>query len=299
MKNLIQKLPAPSLDRLDRLIENRTVYTANDFELNIFDTFETVENFKLSFGDASLVSMIAGEKKMSLNADNPFRFVPGQSVWVSENSKLNIDFPKASHDNPSQCTVLLLNEAKISKVLDYLNEFKPKTLGAKNWTVAKLEKHFENSSELSWLLNRFFQLCLSSNLHKDALAHLQLQEILIRIMQTQELLAVEMNDESNSTPIQFLKKYIESNLSEKITLQSLSEKVYMSSSTLYREFKKELGISPMEFVQNLRIKEAEKLLLEGMSVKDVAQEVGIYDDNYFIRMFKKHNGVTPGSFVLP
>ena len=71
----------------------------------------------------------------------------------------------------------------------------------------------------------------------------------------------------------------------------------MSSSTLYREFKKELGISPMEFVQNLRIKEAEKLLLAGMSVKDVAQEVGIYDDNYFIRMFKKHNGVTPGSFV--
>lgn len=296
-QNQLQKLPVPSPDSLQRLVENRTVYTANDFELNVFDTFETVENFKLSFGDLSLVSMITGEKKMQLNSDSPFRFLPGESAWLSENTMMNIDFPTASLDNPSQCTVLLLNEAKIKKVLNFLNEYQPKTLTSDKWTVSNSEKHFENTSELAVLLNRFFRLCMSSETLKDVLAHLQLQEILIRVMQTQELLAIEKSTATNSTPIQFLKNYIEKNLSEKITVRDLSDKVYMSASTLYREFKKELGISPIEFIQDLRIKEAKRLLQNGMSIKDVAHEVGMYDDNYFIRVFKKHTGTTPGNFI--
>lgn len=295
--NQLQKLPVPPLERLDRLIENRTVYTGMDFELNIFDTFEKVENFKLSFGDMALVSMITGEKKMRLNAETPFRFIPGESAWLSEETQMDIDFPKASLVEPSQCTVLLLEKSKINQVLDYLNEHSPKTLSLSDWGMSDTEKHFENSTELAALLNRFFKLCMSSELHKDALANIQLFEILIKIMHTQELLAIQHSTATNSGPIQYLKNYIEKNLTEKISVQNLSRMVHMSPSSLYRRFKSELGISPMEFIQDIRIRQAKKLLKQGFNVKSAAQEVGVYDDNYFIRIFKKHTGTTPGNFI--
>lgn len=295
-QKILKKLPSPSLDKLDRLIENRTVYSANDFELNVFDTFEKVENFKLSFGNLALVSMINGEKKMQLNTEDPFRFVPGQSAWLSENTQMNIDFPKAALDNPAQCTVLLLQDSKINKVLNYLNEYSPKTLSSGDWTISNTEKLFENTPELAALLNRFFRLCMSSDSYKDALAHLQLQEILIRIMHKQQLLAIEKNTAANSNPIQYLKNYIENHLTEKISIKDLGDKVHMSTSSLYRRFKSELGISPQEFIQEMRINKAKTLLKNGMNVKEVAAEVGVFDDNYFIRIFKKHTGQTPGSF---
>lgn len=295
--NQLQKLPVPELERLDRLVENRTVYTANDFELNIFDTFEKVKNVELSFGDLALVSMITGEKKMRLNADKPFRFLPGQSAWLSEETKMNIDFPKASLIEPSQCTVLLLQKSRINQVLDYLNEHSPKSLSLTDWSMSDSEKHFENTSELAALLDRFFKLCMSTESHKDALANIHIVEILIKIMQTQEFLTIEKEVASNSSPIQFIKHYVEKNLTEKISVQTLSQRVHMSSSSLYRRFKAELGMSPMEFIQNIRMREAKKLLKKGFKVKEVAQEVGIYDDNYFIRLFKKHTGTTPGNFI--
>lgn len=295
--NRLQRLPVPPSEHLDRLVENRTVYTAQDFELNIFDTFEKVENFQLSFGDLALVSMITGEKKMRLNAEEPFRFLPGQSAWLSEETKMNIDFPKASIVEPSQCAVVLFQKSKINQVLDFLNENSPKSLNPASWSVSNTEKLFENSPELAELLNRFFRCCMSTDSYKEALANIRLVEILIKVMHAQELLAIEKNTDANSSPVQFIKNFIERNLSENITLQTLSQKVNMSSSSLYRRFKDELGISPMEFIQNIRIKEAKKLLKKGFKVKDVANEVGIFDDNYFIRIFKKHTGTTPGSFI--
>lgn len=295
--NKLYKLPVPPLAQLDRLIENRTVYTAQDFELNVFDTFEKVENFKLSFGDLALVSMITGEKKMQLDTEEAFSFIPGQSAWLAEETKMNIDFPKASFIEPSQCTVLLFDKSKIHQVLNYLNEHNPKTLSLNEWAFSNTEKLFENSTELTDLLNSFFRLCVGTDSQKDALANIQLMQILIKIMQTQELLAVEKSEVTNATPIQFIKNYVENNLTEKISVAGLSLKVNMSSSSLYRTFKNELGVSPLEFIQNIRIKEAKRLLSKGFKVKEVAQEVGIFDDNYFIRIFKKHTGATPGNFI--
>jgi AraC-like DNA-binding protein len=53
------------------------------------------------------------------------------------------------------------------------------------------------------------------------------------------------------------------------------------------------------YLEDLRLKAAAELLLgKGVTVKETAARCGIYDVNYFCRVFKKHFGVSPGNYKI-
>ncbi len=83
-----------------------------------------------------------------------------------------------------------------------------------------------------------------------------------------------------------------------ITLSELAERAAMSQSTLNRRFRQALGRSPMQYLTELRIAEAKRLLsFPGRpSVGEVAERTGFEDSNYFIRIFKRHTGMTPNRY---
>ncbi len=68
----------------------------------------------------------------------------------------------------------------------------------------------------------------------------------------------------------------------------------MSPSYLSSIYKKQTGGSLLEFINSVRIREAEHLLEQGMSVTEVAERAGFRDSTYLIRVFKKKKGMTPG-----
>ena len=68
----------------------------------------------------------------------------------------------------------------------------------------------------------------------------------------------------------------------------------MSEDYLTRIFKKELGLSPWDYLNRYRIWMAGTLLRNtGMSVNDVAEATGFQDQAYFCRVFKKIRGFSP------
>ena len=72
----------------------------------------------------------------------------------------------------------------------------------------------------------------------------------------------------------------------------------MSNSTLYRKIKGLTGMSPKEFIRNIRFKYACRLLLEkSSSVAEVAYMVGFSDAKYFSICFKKEFGMTPSKYI--
>ncbi len=71
----------------------------------------------------------------------------------------------------------------------------------------------------------------------------------------------------------------------------------MSSSYLTQLFKKKMGITPLDYVQGRRLKEAKRLLNEGLSVKDTAIAVGYYDVRTMTRAFRRYEGVTPSEYL--
>lgn len=78
-----------------------------------------------------------------------------------------------------------------------------------------------------------------------------------------------------------------------------SDKACMSKATFYRLFKRELGISPNDYILTEKITRAKALLSNpAAKVAAVSYELGFSDANYFIKAFKKMVGVTPGNYQL-
>ncbi|MDL2208476.1 response regulator [Parabacteroides sp. OttesenSCG-928-O15] len=99
--------------------------------------------------------------------------------------------------------------------------------------------------------------------------------------------------------LQNITRLVEENLeSEKIDIAYLSDKMYMSSSTLYRKVKALTGVSTNEFVRKIKMKNAEKLLLEGKhSISEVAFRIGMSSVVYFRHCFKEEFGCTPSEYL--
>ena len=73
----------------------------------------------------------------------------------------------------------------------------------------------------------------------------------------------------------------------------------MSTTSFYRFFKKELGMSPIEFILSEKVKCAKQLLKNpSIQISEVGYLSGFEDSNYFIRLFKKHEGITPKQYQL-
>ena len=91
--------------------------------------------------------------------------------------------------------------------------------------------------------------------------------------------------------------YIEQNYSESISVASLAEMSNYSLRQFIRLFKKAYGCIPTEYIANLRMQKARELLRsKTSSVTDIALFCGYGDSNYFSRIFRKYNGMTPSEY---
>jgi len=91
--------------------------------------------------------------------------------------------------------------------------------------------------------------------------------------------------------------YIDQNFVERITTEDLCEQISLSTSNLIKLFKKNLGLTPIGYINKVRVNRAKELLLHSQrSVKEIAYETGFSDEFYFSRVFKKVEGQSPRDF---
>jgi two-component system response regulator YesN len=92
-------------------------------------------------------------------------------------------------------------------------------------------------------------------------------------------------------------EYISAHYTESITLQSVADIVHLSKSYFSLYFKKQTGRNFVDYLIDLRIREAKRLLVENENrIYDVAEAAGFKDVKYFSKVFKKVTGLTPMAY---
>ncbi|MGG3798849.1 bifunctional transcriptional activator/DNA repair enzyme AdaA [Metabacillus fastidiosus] len=92
-------------------------------------------------------------------------------------------------------------------------------------------------------------------------------------------------------------EYIDKNFTEKLTLEKLASIAHGSPYHLHRTFKKIKGMTPVEYIQKIRLKIAKEYLIEtNKSIADISTCVGIPNKPYFITLFKEKTGHTPTQY---
>lgn len=119
------------------------------------------------------------------------------------------------------------------------------------------------------------------------------------LKEEKDLSEMKYSSKDEYIPEQYLKivDYIVNNYNKKITLDQLAESFFLGKTTLINNFKKYFGCSPIEFLLNIRISKAEKLLFNtSESIEKIAEIVGFSSANYFSLIFKKKTKMSPKKY---
>jgi len=92
--------------------------------------------------------------------------------------------------------------------------------------------------------------------------------------------------------------FIEEHYGENFSLDDIAEHVYLSPYYLIRVFSRILGLPPHIYQQQVRIRHAKEMLMQGFSLAEVANQAGFTDQSHFSNVFKKMVGVTPGEYKI-
>ncbi|WP_190945569.1 helix-turn-helix domain-containing protein [Paenibacillus sp. UASWS1643] len=100
-----------------------------------------------------------------------------------------------------------------------------------------------------------------------------------------------------SRSIATCQEFIFNHLYESIPLAVLSDLVGLHENYLSQLFKKETGVTITQFIQQEKVDEAKKLLeLTSEPKTAIATKLNFYDQNHFIKIFKRYTGLTPKKY---
>jgi|GEM_PF-4351627 len=229
-----------------------------------------------------------------------YQFTPGrlfldmELLSVMEKSYIDMNYHSLCHDLYNQLITgdVKLAQATIRQVLGYMNDADSScNIGVFYMTLLSVfqqvnEKVLRNE-ELRQIISEL--LSVGASAQRDV--SLSLERCLQRIVELME---------SQKSPLQCeaVRSVVEAHYdSPNFSLQFLADAFGVSSPTMSRFFKSEIGKGLSEYVTERRIEDAARLLKESdLPVKEIAKKVGYNDVNTFIRRFKAITGSTPTEY---
>ncbi|MEK3910961.1 AraC family transcriptional regulator [Paenibacillus sp. FSL H7-0331] len=96
------------------------------------------------------------------------------------------------------------------------------------------------------------------------------------------------------TVISLITSHIENNYAKDLYLESIADEIGLSSKYISRIFKEITGTSITDYISLIRMSKAKEMLLNtDLKIGDIAQQIGIESRTTFLRIFKKHEGISP------
>ena len=147
-----------------------------------------------------------------------------------------------------------------------------------------------NSAEIELSFRKIKTLFNDSASHN--LIKACIYEMLDKIMKDKEM-------NISGSRFSYVFDYFDNNFSDPaFSVETAGESLHLSQSSLRRAFASHLGLSPVQYLTQLRMKRAVELLMNSeLSIKEIALLCGYDDEKYFSRVFKKRYGYAPSCFL--
>ena len=167
-------------------------------------------------------------------------------------------------------------------------------------SVITFEQH-----QMSSINNIFQNILYEYNSKKDIFSEQMIKSLITQFLLTASRTYYETERQFSDTQIPdhysvILKiaEYIKNNYSKKISLDSLSQNFHINKFIISREFKSVIGASFIDYLNTIRIKRAQDLLINSdKTISEIAFECGFESIVHFNRTFKKQISLTPSDFL--
>lgn len=122
--------------------------------------------------------------------------------------------------------------------------------------------------------------------------------VILALLQKHITKSVPSNINAQDSSLSFeLKNYIDNNFMHDISFEKIAKEFFVTPCHASYAFKKHVGTSPVKYLTNRRIGEAQSLLLyTSLSIAEIAERVGYDNPNYFCVVFKKTTGYSPTDY---
>lgn len=137
-----------------------------------------------------------------------------------------------------------------------------------------------------------------SGYYTNLAAGLHITSLLVELT-NRVLTSITLDEGSNHKDIllEHVIRLIEMNYMKKYTISHISSELGYNADYIARIFKEKMGMKISEFTNYIRVKKAQKILLETMEpVRQVCYEVGFEDEKYFMKIFKHFENLSPSEF---
>jgi AraC-like DNA-binding protein len=254
-----------------------------------------IDNFELIIGIRGTAYIQQDDEKHEVTQGTILLLFPGQTHKGYAYSKENTSF---------YWVHFLCNDVHMITVQNEgINEFLPINSDVQSRKVndSILIPDFSLPENIEKIIILFRQLLHISNsnyytsLISDYLVTLMLTELTQQTINNISQI-IGNYDVKNKKLINIL-EWIRINIDKEFTVTELAERFNFNADYLTRLFKKHLGLSTKQYINNLKITKAKDYLCQSeKSIKEIAFNLGFKDEKYFMKLFKEHENLTPSEY---
>lgn len=264
------------------------VYDIGISDLKICKRSKT-SNLKKCFYDAMILFMVQGEKQTVVN-HNKFQYHEGQCIVTGVAMPSLSAVTRADSNHPMLCIGLDFNDSLMLEVLNSIeNHYFDNSLPSDIFVI-------DASETLADAFLRLLKLRNEDPFSRNFLSQNIIKEIYFRIIISPlgNFLKHFYKEGTPSNQIAKAIKFLKDHFKEEININDLSDKIHMSPSAFFRNFSKVTGTTPLQYQKQLRLYEAQRILLQqDINTQKAAFLVGYKSANQFCRDYKKLFGNPP------
>lgn len=139
------------------------------------------------------------------------------------------------------------------------------------------------------LANWILELFPPKSVEEEQMMQMQLELIMHEFHRSQ----IPMEDQLEMR----LRRFLQKHLADSLCLDDLAQAMEMTKYHFVRKFKAETGVSPMSYLRQMRIQNAQNLLVNTpIPIKSIAPQVGLVDEYHFSRVFSRMVGLSPREY---